>query len=116
MDLAGNVIPEYSKTSTGLSMFALVPPKEGWFMHDNYLYIVNSTVLEKVLLNALFDNPQEVHDLNCPNTQSGDCTDFMEEDFPIDSDLVSPMYDLVVERLTRTYTLPKDEENNAKDI
>lgn len=114
MDLAGNVIPEFSNTSTRLSEYALVTPKEGWFIHDNHLYVVNSTVLEVVLLNALFDNPQEIYDLNCPNSPEG-CVDFMDTEFPIDSDLVSPMYDITFRTLSRSYAIPRDNENDSTE-
>lgn len=114
MDLTGIVIPEFSRTSDALSKYALVTPKEGWFLHDNYLYIVNSKVLETVLLNALFEDPQEIHDLNCPN-KSGECLDFMESEFPIDSDLVEPMYEITFKMLTRSFSIPKDNENDSSD-
>lgn len=114
MDLAGNVIPEFSNISNTLSKYALVPPKEGWFVHDNYLYVVNSTVLEKVLLNALFNNPQDIHDLNCSTTNEN-CSDFMDVEFPIDSDLIGPMYDEAYKRLVRLLTIPRDNENDSSD-
>ena len=112
MDLAGNIIPEFNKTNDRLSEYALVTPKEGWFMHDNYLYIVNSKVLEDILLNALFENPQEIHDSNCASS-AGSCADFMDVDFPIDADLVSPMYDLTFRMLTRSFGVQKDNENDS---
>ena len=116
MDLEGNVIPEISKTSERLSVFGLVPQQEGWFMHDNRLYIVKTKVLVKVLLNALFDDPEAVHEMNCASTPENGCTDFMDVPFPIDSDLVDPMYTLTEQRLMRAYSIPQDRENDGADI
>lgn len=115
MDLSGRVLPEIRLTQNRLSQYAIVPLEEGWFMHNNYLFILNSKVLTKVLANGLYNNPQEVHELNCPTTNSN-CTDFMTESFPIDSDLVDAMYRLTLEMLLQSYKLPIDTENNSKDV
>ena len=39
----------------------------------------------------------------------------MEQEFPIDSDLVDPMYRLAMELLLLSYRQPLDTETNAKD-
>lgn len=116
-DLVGNTIPETTMTQSRFSIYALSPKasiQTGWFMHDNYLYVINNSFLEKVLLNALFDNPAEIHDLNCAVTETN-CSDFQDEEFPIDSDLVQPMYTITIEFLLKGMQLPKDNENDAAD-
>lgn len=114
MDLEGRVIPDFNLTQNRFSEFALIQPETGWFMHDNYLYIVNNSFLEKVLLNALFDSPAEISDLNCP-TSGDNCPDYLDTEFPIDPDLVDPMYRLAMTFLIESIKLPKDEEQNASD-
>jgi hypothetical protein len=115
MDLSGEVIPEFGNTQSKYSVYALVTPTTGWFMHDNYLYVLNNKHLSKILLNALFDDPNEIHQFNCP-TSGETCTEFMSEEFPIDSDLIDPMYRLTLEFLLQSRGLPIDTENNAKDV
>lgn len=116
MDLAGTTIPEFNLTQNRYSKYALTNPGTGWFMHDNHIYIINNNFLEKVLLNALFDDPKAVSELNCPDGPDGLCVDFMDQEFPIDTDLVDPMYKMTMEYLTNSMRLPGDLENNAKDV
>lgn len=66
------------------------------------------------MLNALFDNPEEIYQKNCP-TSGTNCSDFMDEQFPIDSDLIDPMYKLTLQMLMVGMKNPTDLENNAKD-
>lgn len=115
MDLSGNVIPEFSLTKKKYSKYALTPPGTGWFMHDNHVYIVNNDYLEKILLNALFDDPENVHELNCPNT-GGTCEDYLQQEFPIDTDLISDMYKMTLMFLSESSKMPNDTENNSKDV
>lgn len=49
LDRAGRVLPEYNLTQNRFSQFALVTPTTGWFLHNNYLYVVNNKVLTKSL-------------------------------------------------------------------
>lgn len=115
LDRAGRVIPEYDLTQSRYSHYALSAPVTGWFLHNNHLFIVNNKVLRKVILSALFDDPNMVHQINCP-TSGTDCTDFQSEEFPIDSDLIDPMYRLTLEFLTNSAQRPIDFEANSKDI
>lgn len=115
MDLEGRVIPEISLTQSRFAEYALAPRIAGWFMHDNHIYVVHNKVIETILLNALFDDPAQIHELNCPTTGEN-CNDFMSEQFPIDPDLTDAMYKLTLEYLLKSYQLPNDIENNAKDV
>lgn len=104
-DLVGAVIPEITLTQNKFAAYSLAPANKtqtGWFMHDNHLYVLNNLFLERVLLNALFDNPAEIHDLNCVVTESN-CTDFQDEEFPVDSDLVRDMYQLTLDFFIKGY-------------
>lgn len=115
LDLSGRVIPELKMTQNRFSQYALIPVNEGWFMHNNHLYVLNSTTLEKVILNALYNDPEEIVALNCPSSDIS-CPTYMEEEFPMDSDLIDPMYKLTVEMLMVAYRQPIDTENNFKDV
>jgi len=113
-DLEGTVIPELNLTQSKLSKYGLAPSTTGWFLSNNHIYIVNNKMLTKILLNALFDDPDSVHKKNCPDQPDGStCVSFLNTEFPIDSDLVSPMYELVIKFLMLTSA--NDLENNARD-
>lgn len=113
-DLSGNVISELTLTQNTYSKYAIIKPKTGWFLHNNHLYVLNNTGLRKVLLNALFSNPQEIYDTNC-TTGTGKCVEYLAQEFPVDADLMQAMYELTLKLLLGT-KLPNDLENNARDI
>lgn len=114
LDMTGTTIPEFNLTQNRLSKWGLLSVPTGWFMHNNHLYVINNSFITTVLLNALFDNPEEIYELNC-SIENGDCGDYLGQEFPIDSDLVDPMYKMSMDMLVKSMSLPKDEENDAKD-
>lgn len=67
------------------------------------------------MLNALFDKPDEISQANCATT-GVNCNDFMDEQFPIDSDLIDGMYKMTLDYLMKSQQEPIDTENNSKDV
>lgn len=117
MTLDGRVIAKSSLTYSRLSKYSITnkDPKPGWFIHDGYLYVINNSNLEKILLNSLFEDPTEVSEANCSASQEN-CPGFLESEFPIDPDLIPAMYDLTLKYLTTSLNMPpKDNLNNAQD-
>lgn len=114
MDLSGEIISEFNLTSKKYSQYAIAPVKIGWFMHDGYLYLVNNKKLEKVLLNGLFASTEDIAAINCPTPNSANCLDYGQQEFPIDPDLVDPMYKVTLEYLLQSERIPNDSENNSK--
>lgn len=84
---------------------------------DNYLYFksVNPQYLhlEKVRVTALFSDIEETFDLQC--TEEGKICDLMDADFPLESSLVPPLIQLVVQELRGPVYSPSDEKNDAND-
>lgn len=117
MTLSGEVISKGSPTMNKYAAYTVSnnPPKASWFIHDNHLFVLNNKFLEVILLNSLFDNPTEITQLNCSNT--GDvCEDWLDAEYPIDPDLISPMYQLTLQFFTTSFNLPKkDVENDVSD-
>lgn len=116
MDLEGMVISELSMTQNRHAKYALIPPGIGYFIHSNYLYIINNKVITNVLLNALYDDPEQIKSINCPIADDEDCPSFMSEDFPMDADLVDPMYRMTIDLITKSYQFTNDRENNSRDV
>lgn len=113
-DMSGRVISEINVTQNRFSTYSRTGTQTGWFIHDNHLYVLNNTFLNKVLINALFDDPALISELNC-GIDADNCPDFMEEEFPVDSDITQPMYELALKFLVGSMTLPKDNEQDAQD-
>ena len=83
---------------------------------DNYLYFKSSNpqflYLEKIRINAIFEDWEQANELSC----EGDGTCNIEDAvFPIESNLVPQLIQLVVQELRGAEYNPEDEENNAKD-
>lgn len=118
MTLTGDVISKTSPTMNKYSEYTLTnsPAKTGWFIHDNHLYIVNNKFVSTVLLNCLFDDPIQILELNCSNSEDATCPDWYDEEYPIDPDLIQPAYLLVVNMLLNARNFPpNDTTNDAQD-
>lgn len=116
-DLEGNNLSQTTIVQNNLSEYSITntDPKPGWLINNNKLIILNSNLLMMVLLNGLFSDPAAISASNCTNAQN-DCVDEWETEFPIDSDLIDPMYRVTLEFLGRAImTYPQDLENNAKE-
>lgn len=114
-DLVGNVVSKTSVTANKFAKYSLTnsPQKIGWFIHDQHLYIINNKKLELILINALFSDPTEIENLNC-KANDLDCPSIYEEEFPIDSDLIDPLYKMTIEYLQNAIRIPEDNENNSR--
>lgn len=111
-DLVGDVIPQLDLTQLKYSKYGLVKVTTSYFIHNNHLFILSNNKLVKVLVNALYQNPEEVITANC-NTSSGECVDYLDSDFPIDADLVSDLYALTLQMLSVPNL--QDQKNDGKD-
>lgn len=90
--------------------------KFGWFIHNNKLIVVGDLRLKVVTLTGIFEDPLALKDVcSCDDGAiSAPCFDPLEDDFPIDIELVPIMYKLILEDLGLMYKYPEDNENNSK--
>ena len=84
-----------------------------WFLYDKHIYITNTLSLKKGVVRAIFEDPERVILEECETAGSGPCNPF-DGDFPIDADLVLPMYKVTLEMLGLAYNYTEDTENNAR--
>lgn len=82
---------------------------------NNYLYLKSCNpqfkYLKKLKLMAIFEDFTEASKISC----EADC-DIMEMDFPLESDLIPRLIQLVVQELLNpVHSYPVDDTNNAKD-
>lgn len=112
--LSGDLIDYASLSSTRLSKHSLTASKiPTWFIHNKHLYLTKTLTLDTVTIRLIPENPDMLRKYqNCDG--SGVCYDPENDDYPIDTDLVQPMYKLTLEMLTPAFNAPKDTENNAR--
>ena len=81
-------------------------------MNPQYMY------LEEIKLNGIFENAEEVSDLECKNKDAEgnliNC-DILDRDFPLEDALVLPMIELIVKDLSPSIATPEDKTNDAND-
>lgn len=71
--------------------------------------------MQTVLLNALFDDPKSISELNC-TTAGVTCPDWFDTEYPIDPDLIQPAYAMVLDMLLNANRFPiNDSSNDAQD-
>lgn len=74
-----------------------------YFIQNDYLYIVSNTLLKVITLTGLFEDPLEA--ANFPNACGEDCVDcnncrdYLNEDFPIDNNLIDVLIELTLQEL-----------------
>jgi hypothetical protein len=94
--------------------------KFGWFIHNGRLIIVGDLRLCVVSVKFVAEDPLEVANINLCDTEGNDlgvpCYDPTEDEFPMDIDMVEIMYKLIFEELKIAYSMPQDNENNAKAV
>ena len=86
---------------------------------DNYLYFKSFNpqflYLEKIRMTGIFEDTLAASELQCPNENGDIVCDVLDREFPIESALVPPLIQLVVEELTKAEYKPEDKENNSDD-
>ena len=121
--LDGRLIDKISKRSNEYSKYSLTKNTtalntEGWLIEDNKLVILNNpnNMLQIVTATAAWSDPGEVSDYgDCStSTTATTCIDERTAAYPIDPDLVIPMYKMTLELLGIAYKYPEDNENNAR--
>lgn len=114
-DASGKVIPEINMTQLLYSKYSDVPTMIGYFINNNKIIIVNNKNLKLVLVSGIFDDPERIESLNCSTNQSSASCDYLQSEFPIDSDLVAIMYQGVINLLTIHLRTANDIINNARE-
>lgn len=89
-----------------------------WFIHDKKLVIIGDNRLKTVAVSAIFEDPSKLAELSECDSEGVNtgfkCFDIMNEEYPIDSEMVSAMYQMILNDLGMLYKYPQDDENNAK--
>lgn len=90
------------------------------FYYDGYIWVVGTLSLKGIIVHGLFENPDEVEDfplcdVNGVESATDTCYDGDADDFPIDAELVYPMYQEVIRLLgMANQQFAEDNENNAR--
>lgn len=92
-------------------IYATLDPSDRIYLtsaNPQFLYLQQAT------LTGIFENPEDVADLECSNASDAAC-DILDKDFPLEDALVAPLVELVAKELSPSVPAPEDKENNADD-
>jgi hypothetical protein len=117
----GETIPQTTLKKSNYSKYKKVQlNKHSWFIHNNRLVVLGDIRLCVVSLRGIFEDPLALEHISLCNTEGEDlnvpCYDPMSDNFPMEPELIDVMYKLIVEELKMLYSLPQDNENNAKSV
>lgn len=86
---------------------------------DNYLYLKSNNpqyeYLEKVRMSGIFDDYEKAEEISCDCNCEENCIDPMDKDFPMASDLLPQMIDIISKELYNALVRPADRENDSAD-
>ena len=84
---------------------------------DNHLYLKGANpqflYMEKVRMAGIFEDAEKAAELTCDD--SGNNCDILDQEFPLQGDLVQSMIELIVKELYGAEWRQGDEGNNSKD-
>lgn len=91
-----------------------------FFIRDNYIYIVGTLDLKLVLVSGIFEDPEKLETYSDCGDSIGDtstpCYITDTREFPIDAELVAPMYEMTLQFLGVSTKYPNDTANNARSV
>jgi len=86
--------------------------KPRWFLKDNYLYIINGFVMDKVSIAGVFDDPTEV--LEFSTCEGAPCFTW-DSPYPITNKIAKIISDMVLkEKLGIALSVSRDDKNDSR--
>lgn len=92
--------------------------KMNYFLHNGYLYVTTSQNLKAISITALFEDPIEASKYKglCDCKDCANCVDYLEEDFPIDNDMIDALIELTINEVVILFSQSQeDQTNNSRD-
>lgn len=110
-------IDPLSKTTNDYAAYSLTnnPPKKGWEIVDQYLDIYNAPKLKYAVIRLIPEDPEEAINF-CGCGESSPCYSYSTDEFPIDAELVDPMYRLALELIGISEAYAEDNTPDARSV
>lgn len=88
--------------------------KMSWYLKDNYLYIINDTILQYVSLSGVFEKPSELSAFISCDGES--CFSNSESNYPVSMTLASQITDIIIKTKVNPFMIfPSDDVNDARN-
>ena len=113
--ITGDPIQEMNRFSQKYKKFnKYTGNTKGWFVKNNYLYMVNGNGVKYVTLTGLFEDPSELAKYR---TCSGDTCWTYDSAYPVGAKLASEITNIVVKtKILPFMQFPLDDKNDANNL
>lgn len=86
---------------------------KGWFIKDNYLYVINDDLLQYVNVDGIFDDPRELAEFK---TCTGEFCFTYDSSYPISAKMAGEITDIIVATKVRALlSIPQDTTNDSSN-
>lgn len=105
---------KYSGYSLAVNSFE----KQGWFIYNQYLYVISSENIPVVFVDGLFADPSKINEYT-PCKESNSSNSICSESsliYPVDVKSISSIYELTLRLLSQAYRFGEDTTNDARDL
>lgn len=113
----GSIMDKTNITTNKLTKYSITQcnPNPGWLMNSRDLYVLNTKELPLVIVKGIWEDPEAISGFCGCNDSITEvpCYDINQDEFPIDSELVMPMYSMTLQFLQNSTTQPIDNENDS---
>lgn len=85
-----------------------------YYIRNGYLYVTGTIGLEVITLTGIFEDPTEVINYKsyCEDDCEECCESVLDQDFPIDGDLIDVLVELSVKELIEVFSQMREDRNN----
>lgn len=84
---------------------------KGWYLKDNYIYIINDDLLTYVNVHGIFEDPR---DLASFHSCTGDPCFSLDSDYPVSYKMATDITDIIVQTKIRPLlSIPQDTTNDS---
>lgn len=110
----GNMIPKSNPFKSKYQKYNKYTSSDrGWYLKDDYLYVINDQLLTYVSVAGLFEFPS---DLASFTTCEGSACWSYDSNYPISMSLATQVTDIVIKTKVNTFmNFPMDNSNNANN-
>lgn len=86
---------------------------KGWFLKDNYLYIINDKILQFINVHGIFDDPRELASFkNC----AGEACFNFDSNYPVSAKMARTIVDIIIQtKVKQLMTFPQDLTNDSEN-
>lgn len=84
----------------------------GWFLRNNYIYVIQDKELKYININGIFEDPSALESFKCDNDPSWTA----DSDYPVSLKMASTITDIIIQtKIMALLRLPTDKTNDSSD-